>query len=220
MSYPKPDLVTFTGADAGTDTVRMARIQARWGRVEWGILFSPRLQGEGRYPPFTFVESLAGLDLRLAAHVCQGYARQALSGQAPGMLRLVPPGTFSRVQVNTREAADTAVVAAYARAAGASRAVLQARGEFPDDPAVDWLSDRSEGTGAVPPSWPEARGPHARFGYAGGIAPGTVASLLPAIAAAAGGRPYCIDMETGVRTGDRFDLDACERVLEAVYGAP
>lgn len=217
MTSPPPDFVTFTGADARTDVARMAAIQRRWGRVEWGILFSPKLQGEGRYPPAAFVESLAGRGLRLAAHLCGEHARQALRGEG-AVLGSVARGTFARVQVNTREPADTSALADLATSWGAERAILQARGPFPDDDRVDWLSDRSEGTGTAPESWPAGTSPHARVGYAGGLGPDTVGVALPAIAAAAGGLPYWIDMETRVRSRDWFDLDACERVLEAVYG--
>ena len=43
---------------------------------------------------------------------------------------------------------------------------------------------------------------------------------LPAIAASVPeGQPYWIDMESGVRTEDRFDLDKCELVLMQVYDA-
>jgi hypothetical protein len=33
------------------------------------------------------------------------------------------------------------------------------------------------------------------------------------------GQPYWIDMESGVRTDDRFDLDKCELVLMQVFDA-
>ena len=57
-------------------------------------------------------------------------------------------------------------------------------------------------------------------GYAGGLNPDTIGDALAAIAARVpDGQPYWIDMESGVRTDDRFDLDKCERVLIQAYDA-
>ncbi len=213
-----PEFATFTGADAWTDAARMLAIQEARGRVEWGILFSPKLQGEGRYPPRDFVEGLAGRGLRLSAHLCGGHAREALATGRCAALEGLPRGMFTRIQVNTRETvADTAPLLALAEAAGATRVILQARGAFPADDSVDWLQDASGGTGAMPGEWPRAPAGRALVGYAGGLGPGTVAAALPAIAAAAGDVPYHLDMETRVRVADRFSLDACERVLDLVY---
>jgi hypothetical protein len=38
------------------------------------------------------------------------------------------------------------------------------------------------------------------------------------LAAVASTGPYWIDMESGVRTDDRFDLGKCRAVCDAVYG--
>jgi phosphoribosylanthranilate isomerase len=80
---------------------------------------------------------------------------------------------------------------------------------FPDDDTVDWLFDRSGGL------WPPHPGGDRLVGYAGGIGPDNVADVLEQIGATG---PYWIDMESGVRTDDRFDLGKCRRVCEAVYG--
>ena len=98
-------------------------------------------------------------------------------------------------------------------------AILQCRGDFPADARVDWLFDKSGGRGAAPPSWPKAR-EGAFCGYAGGLNPDNIGVALPAIAACVPeGQPYWIDMESGVRTDDRFDLDKCELVLTQVFDA-
>jgi hypothetical protein len=50
--------------------------------------------------------------------------------------------------------------------------------------------------------------------------PVNIGVALPAIAASVPeGQPYWIDMESGVRTDDRFDLDKCELVLMQVFDA-
>ena len=52
-----------------------------------------------------------------------------------------------------------------------------------------------------------------RMGYAGGIGPDNVVDVLRDIGPV---RPTWIDMESGVRTGDKFDLAKVRRVLEQV----
>lgn len=56
-----------------------------------------------------------------------------------------------------------------------------------------------------------------RWGYAGGLGPDTLATQLPRIAAAAGGQPVWVDMESRLRDAqDRFDIGAAARCLQAV----
>lgn len=94
---------------------------------------------------------------------------------------------------------------------------MQVRGdEFPAcNNCVQMLFDRSGGTGKVPDTWPRHPGGGVQVGYAGGINPDNVLDVIDAIGPDG---PYWIDMESGVRTDDWFDLDKCEAVLQAVYG--
>jgi phosphoribosylanthranilate isomerase len=52
-----------------------------------------------------------------------------------------------------------------------------------------------------------------RFGFAGGIGPDNVKRVIREISAKVDA-PFWIDMESGVRTDDRFDLNKVRRVLE------
>ena len=178
---------------------------------------SPKRQGTGRYPGFDLVEDLAGRKLNLAAHLCGGYAQEVVDTGRCIALEQLPRGLFRRVQVNTSDPVSPAKVAEMAGRVGARRAILQCRGDFPEDDAVDWLYDRSGGVGRLPERWPSPprRG---TYGYAGGLSPSTAAAALHAISAA--GAPdggFWIDMETGVRTEERFDLALCEQVLSIVH---
>lgn len=82
------------------------------------------------------------------------------------------------------------------------------------------LADESKGTGVRGTSWPSPP-PTCGMGYAGGIGPTNVASVLDEVIAAAGaGREFWIDMESGVRSSrdgeDAFDLDKCYRCIDQV----
>ena len=74
------------------------------------------------------------------------------------------------------------------------------------------LFDASAGRGVAPEGWPAPLPGHF-CGYAGGINPDNVAGHIDKIAAA-GAQDTWIDMESGVRTDDRFDLDKVRRVLK------
>lgn len=81
---------------------------------------------------------------------------------------------------------------------------------------IQLLFDDSKGRGQSPDSWPKlktAQGTPLFCGYAGGINPSNIAEQLPLIEEAAAGHPYWIDMETGVRTHNQFDLEKATSVL-------
>jgi hypothetical protein len=209
-----PEFITFTGADDETAVGTMRALSERFP-VEWGVLFSPSRQGgEPRYP--NHPERFLGCRLRLAAHLCGGYSRAVMErdvASLPYFLR-----SFGRVQVNHASPLLGAVMALRS-ALGGRPCIVQMReatqATFPDLDTVAWLFDQSGGRGVVPAAWPAHPGEERLVGYAGGIGPENVLDVLAAIDADG---PYWIDMESGVRTDDRFDLEKCRRVCEFVYG--
>jgi hypothetical protein len=209
--------VTFTGADEHTSELGMQVLASDYP-IEWGILFSPKRQGAGRYPPLAFVKNLLALRrLRFAAHLCGDYAEEWLDTGGVKALGDVLP-YFPRIQINTaRPDIDTAKLAAWATEQG-RRIILQCRSCFPADGKVTWLFDASGGRGISPAAWPAPPSRETVVGYAGGLNPSNVAAALAQIAEQA--RLFYLDMESGVRDEhDRFSLDRCREVLHAVYGS-
>lgn len=208
----EPNYITFTGADDRTDPASMVDL-AKDYPVEWGILFSGSRQGmEPRYPslPDRLVLHRGYPLTAFSAHLCGGHARNVMMGIPP----MVPISLsfFSRVQINHRNPVPERV-AATSMLVG--RGICQTRDplQFPTDSSVDWLYDCSGGNGTLAEEWPVH--PGRLVGYAGGITPENVKDVLTAIGATG---PYWIDMESGVRTDDWFDLAKCRKVCEAVYG--
>ena len=206
-----PVLVTFTGADQWTDQNAMLALSQEYP-VEWGILFSRKRQGvDPRYPSLDHVERFMRTGLRFAAHICGAYSREIM-----GERTFDPPvdlRKFARVQVNHGSPVGKRIKDALGHWSPV-QGIAQARGvEFPEDESVQWLYDTSGGKGSVPGQWPVYPGRFA--GYAGGINPGNVLSVIEAIGATG---PYWIDMESGVRTGERFDVGLCRTVCEKVFG--
>lgn len=207
-----PEFITFTGADDHTDISEMRRLSSYYP-IEWGILFSPKRQGvDPRYPDGNAQSRYLWSGLRMAAHLCGDYSRDIMEGR-----QISPPvdlGFFNRIQINHPEPNPKAV--RKFRTSWGPRCIAQTRGpEFPKETAVDWLFDASGGRGMEPASW--LAYPGRKVGYAGGIGPDNVAQVIKAIAATG---PYWIDMESKVRTNDRFDLGLCRQVCEIVYGKP
>lgn len=209
----KPEFITFTGADEWTSIDGM-RALSRQYPIEWGVLFSPKRQGvDPRYPGGEAQSRLLWSNLRLSAHLCGAYSDAIMAGQ-PILDIPVDLGYFRRIQVNHATPDPTRIVE-FRKGWGPMRCIAQARGPFPDDDSVDWLFDASGGRGVAPAAWPAH--PGRLVGYAGGIGPDNVLSVLAAGVGSAA--PYWIDMESGVRTDDRFDLEKCRAVCEQVYGA-
>lgn len=213
MAAPKsrPRFITFTGADEHTDIERMAELSRKYP-IEWGILFSPKRQGTGRYPPQDFIRRVVEHDgLHLSAHLCGQHSRDVLVlGHVPLSLT-----GFRRAQINSAELGiDPVAILRWGARVGVLT-ILQCRGEFPPSTSVAWLFDQSGGRGVAPAAWP-AQHPMATCGYAGGIGPGNVLDIIAMIDAT----DFWIDMESGVRDEqDRFSLDKCEQVCKLVYDA-
>lgn len=89
---------------------------------------------------------------------------------------------------------------------------------------VSVLLDASKGKGIAPEAWNAPvifDGQPLHTGYAGGISPENIEAVLDAtektvLEHGQPGTRYWLDMETGVRTDNQFDLEKVERVLSAV----
>ena len=75
------------------------------------------------------------------------------------------------------------------------------------------LMDASRGTGVVPETWGAPSSLAQTFcGYAGGLGPDNIATVAAQLNAR--GLPYWLDMESGIRTDNQFDLAKARAVLE------
>lgn len=212
----KPEFITFTGVDDDTDPAGLMELASLYP-IEWGILFSPDRQGKDpRYPKMSTIYRLVEeLPLRWAAHLCGGDARAVIeAGKSPhdSLLRAY----FARSQINTADPkVQPTLISAWAEQLRL-RAILQCRGPFPAVSSIDVLFDTSGGRGIAPNDWPVAVD-STLCGYAGGLRPENVSQAVQIIGQRA--TRYWIDMETGVRDEhDRFSLEKCRAVCEAVYG--
>ena len=75
-----------------------------------------------------------------------------------------------------------------------------------------YLFDGSLGKGICPDKWISPVSDK-RCGYAGGLSPDNIIENLSKIFAVANDKPFWIDMESGVRSENKFDLKKCNEVL-------
>ncbi len=232
MTFAKPFMITFTGVGDATPIDALHYLSQHYP-VEFGILFSKSEQGKGRFPSLDTIEKITNSTstlnhLRLSAHLCGAHSRAIMTGTDPEIPdEILRHRAFRRVQVNHANPDPGAALSfRLRRLTRHQTCILQARGdEFPGwEPNLNWLYDRSGGTGQAPATWP--RHPGFAVGYAGGINPDNVVDALKAIDAPAD-KSFWIDMESGVRSktkspdgtevADRFDIDLCEKVCKLVF---
>ena len=220
------ELVTFTGIDATTNPADIERLHRRYPATEFGVLIGGRNTNRHQSPATAerWRDFSQETGVPFALHLCSACSRYVNTAEpaeaAAAVVELC--GGFGRVQVNdTRYDYDR--VAAFADAAAVGSVILQHRGPFwtampLDHPKVEYLFDQSGGRGRVGfDEWPAPADSGTRVGYAGGITPDNITTAVAAVAAFAPARVW-LDMETGVRTDDRFDLDKVEAVCLAVFG--
>jgi phosphoribosylanthranilate isomerase len=227
--------VTITGADDGVDPNELRSLSAQYPFVEWGILYSIKCPGEPRYPSVPWLIELGEMaDMRLGTrgqpqfslHLCGEAARRALSGEFGHLNVLREAVPFQRVQLNGyahplslsffESAARRADIEFILQTGGQTgESVRQAASDAKLVGYASILIDPSGGRGVS--SVHAMRGlrvdDSVRFGVAGGVDPLNVGDAIEA--ARIVGASW-IDMESGVRTDNRFDLAKVRSVLEQV----
>lgn len=226
--------VTITGADDAVAPSDLHALADEFPFVEWALLISGSRQGTPRYPSADWLydierascgavrggQTFVADGWNLAAHLCGQDARAVFDGNDDFFSN---PHPYRRVQLNGFSQAKNLdgvleVIAenpsveficqiqsseAFKRAARLAELVFN----------ITPLWDVSGGRGQDPERW---RCPNtgARWGYAGGFGPHNVQARLEMLTAFAVDAEFWIDMESHVRTDDRFDLAKVRAVLE------
>lgn len=249
--------VTLTGADDSVTPEQIVGLSDEFPLIEWAILFSQSKSDEPRYPSVQWVDRLLEIaderlgekrPLKLAAHLCGKWVKEALEGRLFFLNDERRYRLFGRVQFNLAKGALIGAVKNETfletlrrchKSNGMTRPDFILGGDWSVVPGIDGeffnkypvcpLFDASGGRGIGAKEWPGPydyigsfgrRVPH---GYAGGIGPDNVAEMLDSVEASAShGGGFCdypvwIDMESKIRTDDKFDLAKCEAVMSAVH---
>lgn len=212
--------VTFTGIDGRTDLGRLWELQQEFPFVEWGVLCSQNWQPKNRYFNPSYLGALRR-GLNLSVHLCGAIARAAVKGDW-SLFREWAKGDwdiFSRCQLNVSVNKNNPRVFYYEgdaevfdevilqqRSADNCDLFLQSKGSH-----ISALLDASGGHGIDTPIC-VLDSPY-KIGYAGGFNPSNVEEKLRFLFENIHQGSFWIDMESGVRTDDWFDLDKVQAVL-------
>lgn len=220
--------ITFTGVDEDTDFKRLVSIQQRYPKVEFGVLVSRKWKENGpRYLSPDKARELRGLGLRLSAHLCGSMARDVLhmggfsnTDDFPEIIDI-----FSRVQLNVSNYDEPENMSPYIQPGSLQEIIIQQASNhntfmlcrIASGDCISILLDESGGNGIDTPIIMPSYLHNVHVGFAGGINPDNVVAKVREITSLPYVNRFWIDMESGVRTDDRFDLDKVEDVCKKVY---
>ncbi len=215
---------SLTGADDATNIDDLNALAADFPFVEMAILLMPSRAGQPRFPTAQWIKNFAAQykGEHRAMHLC-GEALLGFVADDPAILDLMRG--FQRIQLNLTFAdagkkVDPDQLVAQVRKHAQHTYIVQYGPAhvgflpyFKDVKNHALLFDDSAGRGLSPDHWP-APVPGHFCGYAGGLKPENLEHHIDLIEQAVGDEVTWIDMETGIRTNDQFDLAKCRRVLE------
>lgn len=221
--------VTLTGIDESVDPKDILRLSEKYPFVEWAILFSAQKSGmASRYPSISWVEKflheVKDTAIHLSAHLCGQWVSQTLE-QGFDWVRDCFPfwGCFKRNQLNLGKR-QVVLTPAFVNSVGVyAQTILGGHVDkfglpnsvYGPGMALCPLFDTSGGKGLATKTWPKPI-PQVLCGYAGGLGPDNISQQLVAIEAAVGDAEIWIDMESSLRTEEKFDIAKAELVLNAV----
>ena len=219
--------VTFTGIDKKTDVNKLVELQTKYPDIEFGFLISSSNTGNdtnNRYPSLITLQKLKNKGLNLSLHVCGKLVRNiAKTGSLEEVKEFMGPyfDMFNRIQLNL---VGSTVKYLVTDTLG-KQVIIQTNLDEPKSNAtyqlylgakmdnIVFLSDKSGGHGTVED--------FDYFdvdyqGFAGGINPDNVLERKEE-ADILWEKDYWLDMESGVRTDDWFDLNKVEQVCQKVF---
>jgi phosphoribosylanthranilate isomerase len=224
------NLVSLTGPDDKTSIDQLARISEAYPFVEWGVLYVPNYNGTKRNPSEQWRKDFfdSAMPGSKATHLCGAKAfYQLLDNELPAEIL-----KSNRIQLNINarkvEFSDQEVKEVYARALDVVPAVILQLHSSTQNVIRDFLKsvsssdrsrihvllDESRGKGKMPSHWTlPAFLADIPCGIAGGLNPTNIAEVLSRFEASSNVR--WVDMESGIRTDNEFDLDKAISVLES-----
>ena len=221
--------ISLTGADDAVSIEELSLLAQQYARVEWALLYVPHAEGQARNPTRGWREAFFKAELPgySAVHLCGRQAfEELLAGELPEEILKA-----NRLQLNInarkRDFTDDEVRAVFDKALSLGPDVIlqyhpataalvgNAVAHCPPHlrHRLHVLMDSSRGTGVVPTSWDApALFAQTLCGFAGGLGPDNVAAVAAQLNARA--LPYWLDMESGIRTDNQFDLAKARAILE------
>ena len=222
----KINKVTVTGADNKVNYIDLLKLQEQYPFVEWGILFSKSKEGQQRYPTQEHIKKQFTGTLELSAHFCGWWSKEVLENQNFSLITGLPE-QFKRVQLNynfknskgwnlidllrfTEEHKERNIILQYNSSNKETLDIFQKYG-LPDN--IHFLYDGSGGRGTQIKTIDEPIG-KSYTGYSGGLDVENIDSICETIDQVKNDSQVWIDMESGVRTNNDFDLEKVKIILD------
>lgn len=215
--------VSFAGIDNKTNIKRLLEITEKYPNVEFGVLVSEANTNKNtnnRYPNLILLQQLKGKNVNLVLHVCGKLAREvAKTGSLESVKAFMGNyfDMFQRIQLNlvgntvTKTIEDNMGKEIIIQT-NLNEPKSKANYELFKDTDVLFLSDKSGGHGI-----------EVDFdffdkyqGFAGGLNPDNILERKEIIDMLVD-YDYWLDMESGVRTDNWFDLDKVEDICKKVF---
>lgn len=214
--------ITFTGIGVDTDLKELKAIQDEYPFVEWGVLISKNWQENGpRFFDPSQLHILRYSGLNLSCHLCGFIAREVAKDNWEPTFEVTRGmfGIFQRCQVNISMEKPTMETQYMRPPTDLEELIIQQKSAMhmtmfntiKNRTKMSVLLDASGGRGIDASIQPlNIKG--LKVGYAGGMRPENVREKLTYLLRNVEGE-FWIDMESGVRTNDRFDIGKVMRVL-------
>lgn len=237
----QPSFIAFNGVDEHTN-LRVANELAERYPIEWGVLYSSKSALNGMRYPKHYEGILNMLTGPTAVHLCGSIARvmlryqELLSEEERRILVVERP--YSRLQFNgikdycVKHPSDIPwwmkhAPVVFKRDSRVQNDLLGVQeqlerqcviqvSKFHGVQGMCELIDNSGGLGIVLNDHVTVPDNGCVNGVAGGIAPDNVFDVMKFIQCD-GDAEYYLDIESGVRTNDRFDLDKVEAICKKIY---
>lgn len=226
----KLNKVTLTGPDDEIYYKDLIDLQVRLPFVEWGILFSVNKEGTLRYPSLKWERGFSVYGergLNLSAHLCGWHARELMENSRIDILDR-RKSYYKRFQVNynfsyTDKWAFSPIIdwaennpnnsIIFQENKSNKKALRDAELYLPKN--IHFLYDASGGRGSEITDMDGKMPFNGRYtGYAGGISTKNVEQICIELVQTEFKDEVWIDMESGVRTDNHFNLNKCIDVLE------
>lgn len=219
---------SIAGVDDEVDIAKLKDLTKEFPFVEWSVLIGGDDRfGTLRYPSIDWITKFSRAWLPSSLHYCGQALKNYLGDNEPHEVdkgNATMGHNFNRIQLNLSvEMVNKCRLQIIRSIYSEKREVILPIREATKDlwklaigrPYVSCLFDASGGRGVIPTEWP-APITSIRCGYAGGINPDNVAEIMVHINREVSKGFIWLDLESGVRTDNKFDLNKVRSILKYV----
>ncbi|MBQ7887055.1 MAG: hypothetical protein IJ313_09210 [Clostridia bacterium] len=215
--------VSFSGIDQWTKPKELQELYQKYPFVEFVYLLSENQKAGNRYPRPVILKAYKKIELPMATHLCGKIAMELIhTNDWKPVYDLLGNSwdLFSRIQINIPKTRHFSRELTWPEDKEIIIQLHEGTKEFFEHyrhlPNVQGFQDGSGGRGIVSSEW---MAPQTEFfGYAGGIGPDNVVQTVQSIQSICTS-DFWIDMESGIRTNDKFDVEKCENICRALTQA-